>query len=491
MIKHARIFSFALLYFVAAFTSCTKINEGTELGGDLIPVVDNVNTFETSFEVVTDNRTSYYNDSTKLSFYDLVALGQLNDPEFGATNASVYFNFFRDSARFGLYPFIARKDSITIDSVVLSLSYQGGYGDSVATQSLSVFELPQNTTFKDSAFYNFNHQPDFAVGNQIGTRSYRNADLNDSIVVKAPSDTIARKVANVLRIRLNNSFGERLKISDSNAYRSYEIFHTIFPGLGIRPNSGNALSYFDLTDLAKSRISVYYKARIGGRDSAAVTDFTHYVAVPLVATINPPNFINGKANLIRRTPGGGYATYGATGTVDPLLHIQSAPGSVAYITIPGLDTVSNKVVHRAELIVSRVTSAGDDKFEVPGLLFLDHITANKDTGFTFFRDFSVNTTGQYDYQNFGGLLRTDGTYRFNITRYVQGILTRNEPNDTLRLYAPYRTNVSDRNLITQGGSKLVTIPVISRIAYGRVVVAGGNYIDPSRRMRLRVIYSKL
>lgn len=33
------------------FFSCTKINEATELGDDLIPAVDNVNTFDTTLTV--------------------------------------------------------------------------------------------------------------------------------------------------------------------------------------------------------------------------------------------------------------------------------------------------------------------------------------------------------------------------------------------------------------------------------------------------------
>ena len=94
------------------------------MGGDLIPPVDNINTFDTS--LITTTKTVLYNDSTTLSFNENVALGHINDPEFGATTADVYFNISRLS--YGNDPFALAKteaDSLYIDSVVLSLSYAG------------------------------------------------------------------------------------------------------------------------------------------------------------------------------------------------------------------------------------------------------------------------------------------------------------------------------------------------------------------------------
>jgi hypothetical protein len=70
--------------------SCRKINEATTLGDDLVPEVDNINTFETTFPVETNN--VLLNDTAKLIYDDPVALGNItDDPEFGKTNAAVYF----------------------------------------------------------------------------------------------------------------------------------------------------------------------------------------------------------------------------------------------------------------------------------------------------------------------------------------------------------------------------------------------------------------
>ena len=59
-------------------------------------------------------------------------------------------------------------------------------------------------------------------------------------------------------------------------------------------------------------------------------------------------------------------------------------------------------------------------------------------------------------------------------------------NDTLRLYAPFRTILFDKNL----GSKQ-SVTIAENIAYGRVVLAGGNYPNLSQRLRLRIVYSNL
>jgi hypothetical protein len=52
------------LYFIAIaasvtvlFSACRKINEATELGGGLIPPVDNITTFDTSITIQAFNDT--------------------------------------------------------------------------------------------------------------------------------------------------------------------------------------------------------------------------------------------------------------------------------------------------------------------------------------------------------------------------------------------------------------------------------------------------
>ena len=195
----------------------------------------------------------------------------------------------------------------------------------------------------------------------------------------------------------------------------------------------------------------------------------------------------GQANLIKRTPAGPYLTHVTNGPgPDQELYIQSTPGSYGAIKIPALDTFGNKVVHRAELIASVVTSTLSPVFAPPNRLILDRLNRGRDTAFLLDRDLVASIDGSLGFAAFGGGLQTDNTYRFNITRYVQGVITRKEPNDSLRIYAPLRTILYAPSLGTK-----ISVPNATRVADGRVVIGGGNYPDPNIRLRLRIIYSNL
>jgi hypothetical protein len=482
-------FRLALLFSVlsiALFSSCKKINEATNLGGDLIPAVDNINTFEAILETQSNNAP--YNDSSELGFSDRVALGSLNDPEFGTTKAEVYFSI--SAASYGTYPFVTsapnNSDSLQIDSVVLSLAYTGAYGDTNSQHKVHVFEIDQNSGFVDTTLFMFAH-PDFStVGSELGSKTYTINTLNDSYAVGFKTDT--PKIANVLRIPLNKSLGTRFANYDissgpNGAFSTDSAFKSVFRGLALKVDNlgGNGgLSYFSLTDTS-TKLTVFFRNRksTGVWDTARV-DFSHTR--------------NGQANIIKRTPSGNYTGYLANGPApDDKIYLQSSPGgSYASIFIPGLNTFGNKVIHRAELIVTKIPSANpasDQIFTPPARLMLDRINKTRDTTFILQNDLTPGLDGSISFDVFGGNLRLDNTYRINITRHVQGIITRHEPNDTLRLYAPLRTTLWASNLAKEQNP--ISIPILSRIADGRAVLAGGSYPDPNVRMRLRIIYSNL
>src|SRR6478735_3190033 len=139
-VKNHTSLQLLLIFLLAAsvfLPSCKKVNEATLLGGDLVPDVDNINTFASTLDVVTDN--VYLEDSSRVIYTDPVALGTItNDPEFGKTNASAYLQV--SPTFFKSYPFVS-KENLTIDSVVLSLNYIGGYGDTSSMQTVHVYEI--------------------------------------------------------------------------------------------------------------------------------------------------------------------------------------------------------------------------------------------------------------------------------------------------------------------------------------------------------------
>jgi len=458
-------------------SSCKKINEATELGDDLVPAVDNVHTFEVALNTVTNN--VLFGDTTLVGYYDLATLGDLNDPEFGHSHANTCFSISPSS--FGRYPFIKNDGNLKIDSVVLSLSYQAAYGDTLndGVQTLRVYEVDPNSGFNDTSYYRTYYKfsdpaSDFATtGPELGSATFSIKHLQDSIPLTRPGDTT--KVNNVVRIRLDNSLGARFTQYDSingpnGGFYNDSIFRTLFRGFSVKADpTGNALSYFNLSDLTKTKLTVYFT--YGTTDTSSF-DFYHST--------------NGQSNYINRENGGNYLAYLNSGAGDQV-YLQSTPGSYVNIKIPSLDALGNKTIHRAELVAVKIPSARDDIFTAPIQLMLDRKNSNTpDTVFMLEKDLIVDASGTAGFSSFGGRLLPDNTVRFNISRYIQSVLTRHVANDTLRIYAPLRTKVFNSTF-----HDYLPLAVNGQIAKGRLVLGGGTYPDSTMRLRLRIIYSDL
>ena len=232
-------FTIALLGIAFALSSCTRINEATDLGGDLIPPVDNINTFETFLTVEANNRTAV--DSTKVYFSDDLALGHISDPEFGLIHADAYFNISHPN--YFIYPYFNR-DSVKIDSVILSLSYQASYGDTNSFNTLRVYEIAQNAGFNDTTLYKYNQSAFATVGPELGRKTFQVKKLTDSIQFIRKRDTL--KIANSIRIPLDSNLGRRLVNYDTSntangGYRNDSLFKSLFRGFAVRADAtGNA-----------------------------------------------------------------------------------------------------------------------------------------------------------------------------------------------------------------------------------------------------------
>lgn len=475
-----------LAVFFLFLYACTRIDT-TELGSELIPAVDNVNTFDTVLEVQSDNLLM--TDTARAFSNDDMAVGYISDdPEFGKTVAELYFNIA--AAAGSIYPFVFKDSVKGIDSVVLSLDYRGSYGDTVAPQTFRVYEIGSATNFKDSTYY-LKNAPFRPLGAEVGSKTVALKDLDDTLTLSRAPDT--PKIVNLMRIKLNNSLGQKLVDIDSTVYKTNDAaFRNVFRGLAVLPdtnNSGNGLAYFNLADGARTKLIVYYRVGRPGKIDTTFTTFIH-------DTI-------GQANLIRRKPAGNYNAFLNNGNPsDDQLYIQTTPGSYASLRIPGLSTLNNRVIHRAELRVTRLETPSDSKFRQPSLLLLDAETLDKDSAYTIQNDFLLspvsNTINRFvgNFDVFGGQLRSDKTYRFMLTRYVQGIVTRKEPNQTLRLYAPYEPSpyfVPPGRFADYLPSSLgiLSFGVVDQVARGRIVLWGGSAPDPSKKLQLYIIYSKI
>src|SRR4029077_4071058 len=104
------------------------------------------------------------------------------------------------------------------------------------------------------------------------------------------------------------------------------------------------------------KLTVYFRATVGGKRDTTSFDFYHST--------------NGQSNYVQRQNGGNYLAYLNNGAGDKG-YVQSAPGSYIAIKIPGLDAFGNKVIHRAEIVATKVPSLSDDIYTPPSRLILD------------------------------------------------------------------------------------------------------------------------
>lgn len=400
--------------------------------------------------------------------------------------------FFELKPQFFKFAFNNRPDSLFIDSVVLVLHHVENYGDTNTVQTVNVYELNQTNNFRSDTAY-LVRKNELSYSNLLGSRTFAPRIIKDSVKTRDGDTTTGQ-----IRIRLNDAFGTRLLSYDSagtGAYAGDSLFRERFKGFAVQSmNSGNAVMGINLYG-EHTKLAIYYRYYKNGlsnidtaaaafrfSSNAASANFVtrDYTGTPLIASLN-----NGAVP-------------------DPIIYIQNSPGTFATLKIPDLLNLPNRVVHRAELIVEQLYDISDSTFRPPDFLYLDAfdptITANPYKFRTVPYDLTIDpTTGALSLDRFGAApqMTTDAfgnrirVWKFNLSRYVQHVLTKTLTNYDLRLFAPLY--VFEQFGIPPGSDQLVRIDVNPAIVKGRIRLHGNNSsTDPNpQRIRLRMVYSKL
>lgn len=480
--------------------NCTKLDT-TDIGSDLLPAVDNVHTFADTLPINTTQ--GFFNDSTAIGKYDDYALGTINnDPLFGRTTANIYMQL---KPPFYPYYFGNPGDTIVgLDSVVLCIRYAGFWGDSTLPIRFEVREV-NDLYFKDSVYTEKKtaYKPTVS-GTVLATASVDVRTMPNYIKYSNGRDSIN----NQIRIKMPAAWASALFGRDSikansgnNAFYSDSVYRNFYNGLALISTGGssNGLLYASLSDTA-TRIEIHYRKKNGGTVDSVRSSFR----LNPNFGVNAPNApVSNTSNYILRDRAG----FPVKTNTDPNVHyLQTAPGTYVNLNIPALATLSNRIIHRAEIIVEQVPTDPilDEKFSAPNFLYLDL----KDTGTTNKWKpvyFDLNTAEVYDpdykttipyiasqinFQYFGGYRRsktdplTGGLikyYNFNISRYVQQIVTRHTRAYDMRLYAPFNLNYPQYS-----GT---FIPFGNNIAFGRVKIGSGS--NPNYKLKLRIVWSKI
>lgn len=481
---------------VILLVSCKRINDYTQLGGDLIPEVDGINTFDTIIDIQAFNDTFTIAADTGLSTYNNTHyVGRIdNDPLFGRTDAQIALELKPSAYR---WTFSNRPDSLHIDSVVLVLSTVETYGDTIIPQTFSVYELAD--TLALAKRYKYRDGPR-AKGALLGSRLTDLRSLNDS--VKVYKDT----TSNQLRIRLDDAFGARLLGYDTTtangrqaAYLNDSTFRSYVKGFLVESSGGNGLVGVNLAG-ANTKLAIYYK---NDRNDAPVASWDTTVAY---FTFNVNSGVGYAQSIVRDYGGTQLAANsdGINGTPDADLYLQNSPGSYAYLKIPGLVGLTNRVVHRAEIMVDQVWSGIEDSLFTAVNMYVDAWDPSVSKFQTVPYDVTFDASGNANLSTFGvvpyfiadpsGSGHTIKQWRFNMTRYVQNTVNGTITPTDLRLSMPFYYVENYRS--SPGATPLLaTVGVNAAPGKGRVRVHGtGNGALPGanpQRIRLRIVYSKI
>jgi len=496
----------AFFFFAVINWSCNKINT-TSIGQDLIPAVDNVSTFADTLDINTTQGVFF--DSTRISSIDNNTLGSItNDPIFGTTKADVFvelkppfFPYYFGNAGDTIDPVInPAPDKSGFDSLVLCLSFKSLYGDTTMKHSFNVYKIDKDATDFRNFSYKLDYQPAIVPGS-IGFAEILPTEVRN--IIRFPG---SRKdtVTNQIRIKLNQSFLNEFvssldtSVNSTSIFRSDSLYKNLLRGFAIKAGElpgSNALFYVDLNS-TNTRLEVHYKKR---RNAILDTTFSSlYFSTNSSASVSS----SGHANYLKRDSS--QAEFIKSPAADALYR-QTGPGTFATLKIPQLNNFPNSIIHKAEIIVEQIPAstpalaALDRALTPPQYLYIDlldtvlpirykpiYFDLNPTVPYNPDNSLFFLPSGGIDFGYFGGFIQRKNDalgnsifyYSFNVSRYVQNMVTNRTNNYTLRLYAPYNLNYYN-----------TVIPFNNNLANGRVKVGSGSNVN--YKLRLRIIYSKI
>ncbi len=448
-------------------SACKK---DTSIGADILPSDDLLNvrfadTFTMSAKTLAD--TFLRTDKLNRNY-----LGVIHDATFGSQQGYVAFEVDK--------PSVVYDDSImttfTVDSVVLLLKYNSVYGDTLVAQDFNVNKI--TTKINESNAYYSNTS--FGVGDFIGSISNYNFKPTNRVVVNT-GDSIG--IAGILRVKLNNTFGEDILNLKQNILRDSSLFKNNFPGIIIKnaTASGNAMAEIDLSS-AYSGVAIYYKDKYGvNRDMRLSTQLLRFKDGAVYPKSNGVNiFDNTLSSTIQNVISSGQAS-------DSLNYLLGQGGTTVKISIPTVNNLGRLAVNKAALYVTQVIANNSKDLKVPFTLLL----LKRNSSGTLDLLPTGEGAGQIDSVGVDGSGNRLVRYQFNIPRYIQSISTGTEANTDLYM-ATYRSGGTDGtdNVLS---SYTILNDFTSTTQFGylpcRVIFAGPNYSDTRYKMKLNLIYT--
>ncbi len=436
------VIAFTLLAILA---SCKK---NSFLGLGILPSSDAVGAFFTdTFSLST---TTVRDDSVLSSSTINNTAGAIFDPVFGKTYAAFFTEFIlpTNEVDFG------NPDTLFVDSIVLTLAYNGYYGYKNVPQTFNVYRVTEAMRPKPDAGYYSNKS--FAVDpDLLGRKQNLVPDFVDSL------HALNLTLPPHLRIRLSDRFGQEiLNQSGGAALTNDSTFKDFLKGICVAPDTnatayGASILYFDLLSLLSGMHLYWHTPHV---------DSLSYV-IPITSDEVRFNFFkhNYSGTVIQQQ----LQNLSITG--DSVVYVQGMGGLKTRIIIPYLDSLKNVLINKAELVITQVNDPNktDSVFTPPSQL----VCVTQDTSG---KDISIPDNFNL-FPSFGGTKVTKVTldrlvyveYHFNVSDQLQQIIDGEKDDLGLFLIAYRRGEVADR------------------------LSVGGNLRVDNLKMKLNLIYTPI
>ncbi len=420
-------------------TGCTKPDK--DLGLDLLP--------GDPLGILVDTATlhvfTYADSAIRTSGLTRNLLGSYLDPQFGHVRAGIVAQVRISANNIGEGQ---DNSGLVADSIVLALAFDGstyGYGG-LNPQVFNVHEISENLS--PDSLYESDHVPATVPGDLVHERGRRITPRPLAQVI-AGGDTLPPQ----LRIRLDNALADRfLDAFGTDLLSDNASFLDFFKGLYITVDNGQqvpfqqGILYFNLLSAA-SNVTLYYRNTLLPDPVPVKLEFPinqNSVRYTVVEHDHAQALDLGLAMALSDTITPAERAYvqalGGLRTVIRFPHVMdyAQSGSAlakAELVVPVGDTYNAYLVPPAQLFLFRRDDAGVEQF-LPD-----------QTG-------GIGSIG-------GNFSAAAQEYRFNITRYVQGVLNGSIPG---------------------GGVEMVAAG--SGISANRVVLAGPAAEGNAMRLRL-------
>ena len=388
-----KIYFSALLVSFFLF-SCTDPNT---IGLEVQPASDKIilgNNNLNDFDVLTQSEDSIRTDKAIT-----LILGEINDPVFGSNIGAFRTQILLTENNTDL------GENPIVDSVILSYSYSGYYGELEEFSGLDLTQI-QTDLHKDTVYYSNSY--DLSVGSIDNIESFNLSDDSENPFIK---------------IKLRNEFGQQIINLGSDILQDNESFLQEFKGLSILAQAENTMLYLNPNG-TNSFLKIYYHNDSSDGDTLSL-DFELGGDVARMNLFNQKN----EYDLVQDQSNA---------------YIQSMSGYKIKLSINNVDSIKSvledKVINRVS-VVFKLKDGSQTEYSAHEKLVLVRI--NQDGDNVFLSDFTI---GGDVY--FGGNLENE-RYEFNITRYFFQLLNNESYTNDLYLLPAGAVVNSNRTIISK------------------------------------------